>query len=390
VFALEVVLVVAWAVTLLTTLLNVALIPRLRPVDRARPPQPHQDGITGELPLPEVSIVVPARNEERTIERTLRALLAQTFAPLEVILVNDRSTDATAAIAELVAATEPRLVIVHGEEPPDGWLGKPWALHQGSRRARGDLLLFVDADIHYAPQTVATLVERILTRDVAMVSLFPRFEMHGFWEHIGMTGLATVGFMVMPAWLGNRTSIVELGIGGGPGNLVRRDAFEEIGGYEALKDAIIDDVGMARQIRARGQRTEFVIGDTLASLRMYHGRREIIDGFTKNLFPVLGGSYVIAILMLLLVVLFDFVPYALALRGDVLAVVAVGLIAVSRVVLFARLRYRLDNALFGFPLSQLFWAWILFRSMWVTGIRRQMHWRGRAYGRNWTRFGRRR
>jgi chlorobactene glucosyltransferase len=388
-FALEVVFVVAWTVTLLTTLLNVALIPRLQPVDQPRRPQQDQDGATDEPAPPEVSIVVPARNEERSIERTLRALLAQTFAPLEVILVNDRSTDATAAIAELVAATEPRLVVVHGEEPPDGWLGKPWALHQGSRRARGDLLLFVDADIHYAPQTVATLVERILTRDVAMVSLFPRFEMQGFWEHIGMTGLATVGFMVMPAWLGNRTSIVELGIGGGPGNLVRRDAFEEIGGYEALKDAIIDDVGMARQIRARGLRTEFVIGDTLASLRMYHGPREIIEGFTKNLFPVLGGSYVVAILMLLLVVLFDVAPYALALRGDVLALVAVGLIAVSRVVLFARLRYRLDNALFGFPLSQLFWGWVLLRSIWVTGVRRQMHWRGRAYGGKWTRFGQR-
>ncbi len=284
-FALEVVLVVAWAVTLVTTLLNVVSIPRLVPVDWTRPARPGEDGIKATQPLPAVSIVVPARNEERTLERTLRALLAQTYEPLEVIVVNDGSTDSTGAIADRVAADDPRLVVIHGEDLPDGWLGKPWALHQGSRRARGELLLFVDADIHYAPQTVATLVERLMTRGVAMVSVAPRFEMHGFWEHVGMTQLAVAAFMLLPTWLGNMTRIVGLGLGGGPGTMVRREAFEEIGGYESLKDAVIDDIGMARQIRASGRRTEFVLGDTLASVRMYRGAREIIDGFTKNLFP---------------------------------------------------------------------------------------------------------
>ncbi len=386
-FALEVVLVVAWALTLVTTLLNVVSIPRLLPVEWTRPARPGQEGIRAAQPLPAVSIVVPARNEERTLERTLRALLAQTYEPLEVIVVNDGSTDSTGAIADRLAADDPRLVVIHGEDLPDGWLGKPWALHQGIRRARGELLLFVDADIHYAPQTVATLAERLMTRGMAMVSIAPRFEMHGFWEHVGMTQLAVAAFMLLPTWLGNMTCIVGLGLGGGPGTMVRREAFEEMGGYESLKDAVIDDIGMARQIRASGRRTEFVLGDTLASVRMYSGASEIIDGFTKNLFPIFGGSYVFGVLALLLMLFFGLLPYVLAIRGDILAIVAVVLISTSRLVLFARLHYRLDNALFGFPFSVLLWAWILLRSMWLTGVRRRVEWRGRTYGRNWTRFG---
>lgn len=386
-FIFETVLLAAWVVALATTLLNIAFISRLRPVQWTTQPRAGGDGVKAAAPLPTVSIVVPARNEERTIDRTVRALLAQTYAPLEVIVVDDRSSDGTGRILEAVAAENPRLVVVAGEEPPPGWLGKPWAMHEGSRRARGELLLFVDADIHYAPAAVATLVERLEKRDVAMVSLLPRFEMHGFWETVGLTQLAIAAFTIIPVWLGNFTTFVGLGIGGGPGNLVRRSAFEEMGGYETLSNAVVDDVGMARQIRAHGHRTDVILGDRLASLRMYHGTQEVIDGFTKNLFPALGGSYLAAVVMLVLMLAFDFVPYLLTARGDLLAIITVALITITRVVLFARLEYRLDIAVVGHPFMTLLWIWILARSVWMTGIRRQLHWRGRVYEKNWTRFG---
>src|ERR1041385_5172030 len=105
---------------------------------------------------PHVSILVPARNEERIIERTVRAFLAQDYPHFEVIVVDDRSTDATPQI--LASIDDPRLVVVRGEEMPPGWLGKPWALHQAAARARGELLMFVDADIVYAPGTIAAAV----------------------------------------------------------------------------------------------------------------------------------------------------------------------------------------------------------------------------------------
>jgi chlorobactene glucosyltransferase len=386
-FIFETLLVAVWLVALVTTLLNIAFIPRLRPVDWTTQPRDGSDGVKAAAPLPTVSIVVPARNEERTIDRTVRGLLAQTYLPLEVIVVDDGSTDGTAGILAALAAENPKLIVVTGEEPPPGWLGKPWALHEGSRRARGELLLFVDADIQYMPAAVATVVARLEKRDVAMLSLLPRFEMHGFWENVGLTQLAMAAFTIIPVWLGNFTTFVGLGIGGGPGNLVRRSAFEEMGGYETLKNAVVDDVGMARQIRAHGRRTDVILGDRLASLRMYHGAQEVIDGFTKNLFPALGGSYVAAAVMFVLMVAFHFVPYVLAARGDLLAIAAVVLITITRVVLFARLDYRLDVAVVGHPFMTLLWIWILARSVWMTGIRRRLHWRGRVYEKTWTRFG---
>ena len=353
------------------TLVNLALIRRLRPQSPRR--------------FPRVSVIVPARDEERTVERTIRALLAQTWPDLEVIVVNDRSVDATEAI--LTAIDDPRLVIIHGEEPPAGWLGKPWALHQGSLRATGELLLFVDADVIYVPDTVTAAVAEIEERGVSLLSLFPHMEMRGFWEHIAMPNLLVFGFSFLPLWLANRTRLPFLGIGGGPGNLVRRADYEAAGGHDSLRDAVIDDVALARLIRRRGGRTELVRADRSVTVRMYHGLGEIVEGFTKNNFAAFGYSYLLAIPTLLLAVVFHILPYGLALTGDVLSLVTIAVIAMTRAILFSSFRYRLDNAVLGHPLMIGVWCWILARSMWVTGFRRRLSWRGRTYDAGRTRFG---
>ncbi|MGH9422982.1 MAG: glycosyltransferase, partial [Thermoanaerobaculia bacterium] len=132
---LSVIIFIAWLLAFVRTIVNLALIPRLK-----------KDARAANEPL--VSVVIPARDEARVIDRTVRAFLAQTYPNLEVIVVNDRSTDGTGAI--LRAIDDARLTIIDGEEPPAGWLGKPWALHQGSSVARGELLLFADADVIYA------------------------------------------------------------------------------------------------------------------------------------------------------------------------------------------------------------------------------------------------
>jgi len=122
---------------------------------------------------------------------------------------------------------------------------------------------------------------------------------------------------------------------------------------------------------------------------MYQGAREIIDGFTKNLFTAFGGFAGICTLLPLLL-LFHFVPYLLLFRGDALVIAAVVLISLSRLILFRSIGLRIDNALLGHPLMIAFWAWIFIRSTWLTGVRKQVQWRGRTYERTWTRFGARR
>jgi chlorobactene glucosyltransferase len=361
-----------WALTLGRTILNLLLVPRLRP---------------GSMPrqTPRLSVIVPARDEERTIERTVRALLAQTYPDLEVVVVNDRSTDATGAILDSIA--DRRLIVVNGVEPPPGWLGKPHALHLGAGRATGELLLFIDADIIYAPDAVAAAVARLEESGASMLSLLPHFELHGFWEHVAIPNLLVVAFTMLPLWLANKTRIPLFGAGGGPGNLIRREVYDAIGGHESLKDAVVDDVALARLVRRSGRRTEVALANDLISLRMYHGAREIVDGFTKNAFAVFNRNYVAAIVVLLLALVTHALPYALAVTGSLLGLVTVALIVLSRVVLYTALGYRLDNALFGHIPMMLIWCWILIRSMWVTGVRRQLTWRGRTYDAKKTKFG---
>jgi chlorobactene glucosyltransferase len=361
-----------WLLAFARTIVNLILSPRMYARDPIR--------------TPKISVVIPARDEERTIEKTVRALLAQTYRELEIIVVNDRSTDATGAI--LANIEDARLIVVENSEPPHGWLGKPWALQQGSQRASGELLLFMDADVFYAPEAIAAAVAEMEERGVPMVTLLPYFEMHGFWENIAMPNLAMFAFTLMPLWLVNRTRIAALGLGGGTGNLVRRADYDACGGHEALRGAVVDDVGLARLFRMRGRRTEVVLADTLVSIRMYHGLGEIIRGFTKNGFAIVGRNYFLAFLALLFGFVISLLPYGLAVVDhDFTSVATVILITLTRLVLFLALGYGVINALFGHPLMIAVWSWIMLRSMWLTGIRREIEWRGRRYDAEHTRFG---
>lgn len=364
---------IACALALINTILALALIPRMK---------------AGASPSrePFVSIIVPARNEARVIDATVRAFLAQQYPNFEVIVVNDRSTDATGAILDSIR--DERLIAVHGEEPPDGWLGKPWALQQGGERAKGELLLIADADIIYEPQAVRSAVAMLEETGAALIAIMPRFEIRGFWENVAMPMLPFTFFAIMPTWLHNLWQSPPLGLGAGSGNLVRRDVFERMGRFAELKSAVVDDISFAQRARHHGGRTLAVRADDFVHVRMYHGAREIIDGFTKNTFPGVGRSYIAAFFLVSWVMVCYFFPYVLALGGSALAIASVVLLTVTRVLIFRSVGMRLDSALFLQPLMLLFWAYIFLRSIWITGIRRQLPWRGRVYDSSrTTRFG---
>jgi len=369
---LALVILLAWAMALIRTIVNLALIPSLR--SDMRP-----------VNEPLVSVIIPARDEGHIIERTVRAFLAQTYANIEVIVINDRSTDATGDIVR--AIHDDRLTVIDGIEPPAGWLGKPWALHQGSRAARGELLLLVDADLIYAPPALGAAVAYLQARDVALLSLFPFLEMRGFGEYASMPMMPMVFHTFLPTWISNRTRFARLALGGGTGNLVVREVYEASGGHEELRDAVVDDIALARLVRRDGGKTEIVRAEDMVSLRMYHGLSEVVDGFTKNTFSALGRNYAAGFLAVVACVVFHIVPYVLALTGDRYAIATVIIITITRVILFRALRYRLDAALFLHPVMAAIWTWIFLRSIWLTGIRRKVLWRGRTYDARRTRFG---
>lgn len=370
---LQLIVLVAWITTLIRTILNLSLIPRL------------EEGAPTRGPL--VSVIIPARNEAASIERTVRAFLAQTWESLEIIVVDDRSSDATGSILRSIAAEDSRLHLINGVDPPDGWLGKPWALHQGQGVARGELLLFVDADIVYEPHAVAAAVAQLRIAGSSMVTLFPRLVMETFWERLAMPYLAVVAYSILPTWLANRTLIPILGVGGGTGNLIRRDHYDAVGGHAALRGAVIDDVATARLLRRNGYRTTVVRASSLTSVRMYEGGRAIVEGFTKNIFAVFHRSYFLTITLGILGLVFHVMPYIWAATGELISVAVVVLITLTRLILFAALRYPLHYAVWAHPFMILFWTWLWMRSMWITGVRRQLTWRGRAYDADRTHFG---
>jgi chlorobactene glucosyltransferase len=366
------VLLAFWALLFIQTLVNLRVTHRLR-----------SDQTPRERPF--VSIVIPARNEERVIDRSVRAFLAQDYGNFEVIVVNDRSTDTTGDI--LHSFDDPRLTIIDGTETPGGWLGKPWALEQAATRARGELLLFVDADLIYAPSAVRAAVAEMESSGAGLTALWPRLEMRTLGEQIAMPMLSVMGFWLIPVWLSNRSRAVGLAIGGGSGNLIRRALFDKIGGFRALSDAVVDDVALARHARLQGERTYIVRADDLIHVRMYYGAGEIAEGFTKNVFAVVGRSYFRAFMNLVALFLVHMAPYVLAMTGNLFAIATVLLISATRVVLFRSLRFRLDNAIFFHPLMVSFWAYIFLRSIWFTGVRNELRWRGRVYNAAETRFG---
>jgi chlorobactene glucosyltransferase len=366
----ELSILLVWLYGLANTFLNLLFERRLRASERTRGPL--------------VSVIIPARNEERSIGATVRGMLAQTYLDLEIIVINDQSTDRTSEI--LASFADPRLTVLDGEETPPGWLGKPWALEQGSRRARGELLLFVDADIGYSPGAVASMVEEIQRSGAPMLTVLPHIEMHTLGEQVAMMMLPFIAYAGLPLWLTNRSNAVVLGIGGGVGNFVRRADYDAIGGHTALHNAVIDDIGLSRQFRASGRRTTVSMADDLISVRIYHGLAEVIVGFEKNIFAMLGSIPAVLVIAFLTFAI-HVVPFGLAFAGRPISIAIVILCTLVRLLIAVHGRYSIANAVFLHVPMVLVWTYILLQSTWLTLRRREIHWRGRRSAQ-WSRFGR--
>src|SRR6266851_642380 len=240
--ALLVAAAVAGPATILAVLVNLARIPRL------------SRGGGRRAAYPRVSVLVPARNEERGVAAGVEPLVALDYPDFDVIVVDDRSTDRTGEILETLARRSPRLRVISGSDPPEGWLGKPHALALASRAATGDLLLFVDADVRYDRRALAEAVDLLEAENADLLALLPRIEARGFWENVLMPYLG-VSLFFGPAFLANRDRPKWFAIGGGTGNLIRRRAYDAVGGYDALRDSVVDDVHLAWKVKRAGFRT---------------------------------------------------------------------------------------------------------------------------------------
>jgi GT2 family glycosyltransferase len=236
-----------------------------------------------------VSIIVPARNESANIQDCLTSLLALDYPRFEVIVVDDRSTDDTAAIVRRLAATDDRLRLVQVEKLPDGWTGKTHALHYGAEFAKGSWLLFVDADTTLHPRNLRVLLQYAFQEKADLVSLIPGQRCASFWEKIvqPVAGIMLLIYYWLPKV--NSAAHPHYAFANGQYILVRRRPYAAVGGHASVKAELLEDIALARKIKAPGGGLRVVMTPELTITRMYTSFSEILRGWSRIFYAAVPG-----------------------------------------------------------------------------------------------------
>jgi glycosyltransferase involved in cell wall biosynthesis len=244
---------------------------------------------------PTLTVIVPARNEERDIRAGIESLLAQDYPHLHVIAVNDRSTDETGTILDALEAENPaKLRVVHVETLPDGWLGKTHAMALAAREARTDYLLFTDADVLFAPSALRLSLASAVASRADHFILLPTTIIHRWDEAALLAFFQTFALWQPRPWrVADPTAPDALGIGAF--NLLRRDAYEKIGGFEALRMQIVEDLALGRLVKRARLRQRVAVGRGLVSVHWASGVPGLIDVMTKNVFAALNFNLFFAL-----------------------------------------------------------------------------------------------
>jgi len=346
--------------------------------DIARPEWDRTPEATGNR----LAVVVPACNEEDSIEQALRRLIALDYPNYQVIAVNDRSSDRTGAIMDAVAASSNgRLKVVHVTELPAGWLGKTHAMWSAARQSDSDWILFTDADVMFRPDCLRRTIAYAEAERADHVVLLPKIIMKRAGEKM------MVGFFQLLFVFGHRPWKVadpkaKDHIGVGAFNLVRRSVYEQIGTYATLKFEVVDDMKLGKVVKNAGFRQRVVFGDDLIEIRWAKGARGVVNNLTKNFFAVMsfqpwravGGSVAMAILNLMpfwgtfFAPGWTRIPYAVTLA--------------SMFLLYAGIWRKVEISPWYFllhPVSTVLFIYTMLRSMIVTLWNGGVEWRGTFY-----------
>lgn len=261
-------------------------LPRLR-----RAPHPGDDE-----PTSRVTVLLPARDEAHRITACLTSLLAQDHPDLQVLVLDDGSTDGTAELVRAQVGDDPRFEVLDGgpQGPPRGWLGKPWAcqrLGQAAlaRRPRPDLLLFVDADVTLAPNAVRRIDALMRTSGLDLASPYPRQIALTPAERLVQPLLQWSWLTTLPLGIAEGSARPSLTAANGQVLALRSDAHGRIGGHRAVRAEVLEDIGLARAVKATGGRATVTDGTDLATCRMYTSGAELVDGYTKSLWAAFGS-----------------------------------------------------------------------------------------------------
>lgn len=325
----------------------------------------------------ELSVIIPARNEERRLAPLLRSLAAQEPRPREVLVVDDGSTDGTAELAVSLGAR-----VVAGEPLPAGWSGKSWACWQGARASGGGLLLFLDADTWLMPGALSKLLTAYESQGSGVLSVQPYHAVRAFYEHLSaffniVLMASTNAFTI----LGDR---IAPSAAFGPCVLCRRDEYERVGGHQVVRDDVLEDIGLGQAFSRAGLPARAYAGRGAIAFRMYPGGiRELLEGWSKGFG---GGAFKVNLLYALLTAAWVYGCFGAfsqplrALAGGQAPWLGVGLYALYA----AQVGWMLTRigsfrwwCAAAYPLALVFFVLVMLRSLVMIYILRRVSWRGR-------------
>ena len=259
-----------------------------------------------------VTVCIPARNEEKNIEKCIRSLMNQSYENYDVIVLNDNSSDLTEnIIKKLVAKFPSKLRMIKGRPLPLFWTGKVYAMNQLVQEAKGEYLLFTDADTIHNHNSIGFALTNLKKNNADMLSGFIKEDMKSFGEQITVPLMYILISFVIPLFLNKITSFIFPSVAVGQYIMIKKNVLKNIGGYESLKNEISEDIVLARLVKQAGYKTIFVDCKQAAKCRMYESYQESVNGIIKNIFSFMNNKTFILFSAMMIVVLFLVLPFPL-------------------------------------------------------------------------------
>jgi chlorobactene glucosyltransferase len=350
---------------LIITLINLLFGPRL-----ARAPQSDA--------TPKVSVLIPARNEAENIGQCLTGLLAQNFPNFEILVLNDHSTDQTAAVVQKFSQQDARMRLIDGAPLPVGWTGKNWACQQLSQAAAGKIFIFTDADTQHAPSAISATVAFLQKFRLGLLSAFPQQKTVTLAEKMIIPLLDLLGYSSLPLWLTYYAPFPSLAAANGQWLAFTRAGYAQTGGHAVVKHQIVEDTELSRRAKRNGVKILTTAGTGVVFCRMYHSTREVWNGFSKNFFGLTGyrnGVFFGVIFTLLTAFVLPYFLIALP-SVRICGLAAIGLNLLLRALLAGRYRHPFWVSTLLHPVSVLF-AIAIGLNSWVSFKRGKIDWKGR-------------
>lgn len=343
-----------------------------------------QEKIKLHTPNPFVSVLIPARNEEKNIKKCVSSLLKSDYPHLEIIVLDDESRDRTYEIMKKLSVKEEKLKIIKGRKLPLGWTGKTWSCHQLAQAAKGEWFLFTDADTTHKPQSVSVALASAQKAQSLFVTCIPGLVAKTWSERLFMPVIHFAFLALIPFKLINYSRDSRLSFGIGPFILIKKIFYFSFGGHEAIKGKIVDDMALAKKVKENKGKISVIDGTKIMNVRFYTSFKEVWKGFSKNCYEAIGGvPHYLFVILLACYFLFIYPYLALweALTSKqkiVLPLFQVATISFIRIILSIRFRTSLIYGLLH-PLTIIFALSILINSFRLSFFKKKLEWKERFY-----------